>query len=353
MGRLSDDARASVRIGGSGHRAPRHGGVRQLSPSLRFAGRLDALLAAALLLRVETRPGRHVPVAGRLFRFRHGGRRDHGRTHFNLAAAPATLRQELIAGTFERCSFRRLAGSRERYRCSSFPSLTRWCTGSSHCCSRAVFGLPDRMALGRPRFPVALLGVLAFLPFGILIAARRRGPQAGDRSEQFPDGRHLGRGWSLLPRRAAAWVDRMGIGGAAVHAGGGPAPQPAGRHPSTGSAWTEVAKLTIFAAVLIPLSSGCSLGTPARSPSSDDHGVLGSGRACAARPGHRRGRVRLSRTGYRGVTFGLGSRARFGARPMDGRGMPRQPGRRWCGSAACSQAAARKRVEARCRRSRG
>jgi ABC-type multidrug transport system permease subunit len=89
-----------------------------------------------------------------------------------LSVTPATLRQELVAGTFERLvvsPFGAVAGVLSML---IFPFAYAIVHGIvTLALAGLLFGLPLEWPSAALAIPVALLGVLAFLPFGILIAA--------------------------------------------------------------------------------------------------------------------------------------------------------------------------------------
>jgi ABC-2 type transport system permease protein len=172
-----------------------------------------------------------------------------------LAAAPATLRQELVAGTFERLvvsPFGAVAGVLSML---LFPFAYAIVHGVvSLLLAALVFGLPLEWPSAALALPVALLGVLAFLPFGVLIAAAvvvlKQAMAAGNflvagisvvAGLYFPVA--LLPGWiewasEVQPFTPAVDLLRNLLVGT----------------PLESSAWGEVAKLALFAAALIPPS---------------------------------------------------------------------------------------------------
>jgi ABC-2 type transport system permease protein len=228
-----------------------------LSYRLRFVSHVGSTLFTLLvfyyisrLVRVEM-----FPSPDDYFAFAVGGLVIFGVLTSTLAAAPATLRQELVAGTFERLvvsPFGPVAGVLSML---VFPFLYALVQGLVVLLlAAALFGLPLEWPSAALAVPVALLGILAFLPFAIGIAAAvvvlKQAMAAGSfliaalalvAGLYFPV--------ALLP----AWIEwasevqpftpavdllRHLLVGA----------------PLESSAWVEAAKLALFACVLLPPS---------------------------------------------------------------------------------------------------
>ncbi len=89
-----------------------------------------------------------------------------------ISNLPGRVRQELVAGTFERLvlsPFGPVAGIASM---TIFPFLLALCTGViTLAFAVAVFGMPVQWSTAALSVPLAFLGGLAFLPFALLIAA--------------------------------------------------------------------------------------------------------------------------------------------------------------------------------------
>jgi ABC-2 type transport system permease protein len=89
-----------------------------------------------------------------------------------LVAAPGTLRQELVAGTFERMLVSPFGGVAGVLSMLIFPFAYALAHGAvTLLLAVVIFGLPLEWPSAAMAAPVALLGVLAFLPFGVVVAA--------------------------------------------------------------------------------------------------------------------------------------------------------------------------------------
>ena len=172
-----------------------------------------------------------------------------------LVAAPATLRQELVAGTFERVLVSPFGGVAGVLSMLIFPFGYAMLHGFVTLLLAVVlFGLPLEWPSALLAAPVALLGVLAFLPFGIVIAAAvvvlKQAMGASSflvaaisvvAGLYFPVA--LLPGWiewasDVQPFTPAVDMLRHLLVGTALQA----------------SPWAEVAKLALFAGTLVPLS---------------------------------------------------------------------------------------------------
>jgi ABC-2 type transport system permease protein len=172
-----------------------------------------------------------------------------------LAVGAATLCQELVAGTFERLVVSPFGAVAGVLAMLLFPFAYALVQGVvSLLLATLVFGLPLEWPSALLALPVALLGVLAFLPFGVLIAVAvvvlKQAMAAGNflvagisvvAGLYFPV--------ALLPEWIQ-WASEVQPFTPAVELL---------RHllvgtPLDSSAWVEVGKLALFAAVLIPVS---------------------------------------------------------------------------------------------------
>jgi len=172
-----------------------------------------------------------------------------------LAALPLSLRQELVAGTFERLVLSPFGAIGAVASMMVFPFLLSAVSALiTLTLATLVFGMNLAWSTAAYAIPVALLGAAAFAPFSLLIAASVLSvKQAGAGAGFFVTGISLIGGFffpvSLLPSwiRWASDVQPFT-----------PALQLL-RHllvgtPATSSAWLTVAKLAGFAVVLVPAS---------------------------------------------------------------------------------------------------
>lgn len=89
-----------------------------------------------------------------------------------LSAPLLTLRQELLAGTFERMVLSPFGAVRSIVSLMIFPVLLATATGLvTLLFAVAVFGLDVRWSTAAAGLPVVVLGAVAFAPFGLLMAA--------------------------------------------------------------------------------------------------------------------------------------------------------------------------------------
>jgi ABC-2 type transport system permease protein len=145
-----------------------------VSYRLRFASQVASTLFTLLLFYYVSRLVRvsMFPSPDDYFAFAVVGLVIFGVLTSVLSAAPATLRQELVAGTFERLvvsPFGAVAGVLSML---IFPFAYAIVHGAvTLLLAVFIFGLPLAWPSAALAVPVALLGVLAFLPFGILVAA--------------------------------------------------------------------------------------------------------------------------------------------------------------------------------------
>jgi ABC-2 type transport system permease protein len=145
-----------------------------LSYRLRFASQVASTLFALLLFYYVSRLVRvsMFPSPDHYFAFAVVGLVIFGVLTSTLSAAPATLRQELIAGTFERLIVSPFGAVGGVLSMLIFPFAYAMVHGLvSLLLAALVFGLPLEWPSALLAVPLAVLGVLAFLPFGILIAA--------------------------------------------------------------------------------------------------------------------------------------------------------------------------------------
>jgi ABC-2 type transport system permease protein len=89
-----------------------------------------------------------------------------------IATAPVTLRQELVAGTFERLVLSPLGGIRGVLAMMLFPLAQALVVATVTLLFSAVaFGLPIAWPDVLLALPASVLGALTFAPFGLLVAA--------------------------------------------------------------------------------------------------------------------------------------------------------------------------------------
>ena len=224
---------------------------------LRFASQVASTLFTLLLFYYVSRLVRvsMFPSPDDYFAFAVVGLVIFGVLTSTLSAAPATLRQELVAGTFERLVVSPFGAVAGVLAMLIFPFAYAMVQGTvTLLLATLIFGLPLEWPSAALAVPVALLGVLAFLPFGIVIAAAvvvlKQAMAAGGflvagisviAGLYFPVA--LLPGWiewasEVQPFTPAVELLRYLLVGAPLQA----------------SPWVEVAKLALFAAVLIPPS---------------------------------------------------------------------------------------------------
>ena len=172
-----------------------------------------------------------------------------------LSAAPGSLRQELVAGTFERLVVSPFGAVAGVLSLMIFPFAYAVVNGIvSLLLATLLFSLPLEWPSAALALPVALLGVLAFLPFGILIAAG-----VVVLKQAMAAGTFLVAGFSLV---AGLYFPVALLPGWIEWASAVQPFTPAVellRHllvgaPLQSSAWQAVATLAVFAGVLIPLA---------------------------------------------------------------------------------------------------
>lgn len=89
-----------------------------------------------------------------------------------LALAPANLRTEMVAGTFERFVFSPLGAAAGLVGITIFPTLAAFATGAVTLLFAVVFyGFPIAGPEALLAVPVAVLAAASFLPFALLVAA--------------------------------------------------------------------------------------------------------------------------------------------------------------------------------------
>ena len=145
-----------------------------LSYRLRFASQVASTLFTLLLFYYISRLVRvgMFPSPDDYFAFAVVGLVIFGVLTSVLSAAPATLRQELVAGTFERLVVSPFGAVGGVLSMLVFPFAYAIVQGIVTLLLAALFfGLPLEWPSAALAVPAALLGVLAFLPFGILVAA--------------------------------------------------------------------------------------------------------------------------------------------------------------------------------------
>jgi ABC-2 type transport system permease protein len=228
-----------------------------VSYRLRFASQVASTAFSLLLLYYVSRLVRvdMFPSPDDYFAFATVGVVIFGVLTSTLAAAPATLRQELVAGTFERLLVSPFGGVAGTLSMLVFPFVYATVHGIvTLLLAILVFGLPVEWPSAVLALPAALLGMLAFLPFAILIAAAVVVlKQAMGASSFLIAGISVVAGLyfpvALLPGWIE-WASEVQPFTPAVDLL---------RHllvgtELEGSAWTDVVKLTVFAAALIPVS---------------------------------------------------------------------------------------------------
>jgi ABC-2 type transport system permease protein len=172
-----------------------------------------------------------------------------------VRTVPSTLRSELVAGTFERMVASPYGPLGGIVALSLFPMVLAAVTAIIMLLvAGALFGLPFHWASVPLIIPVGLLGMLAFLPFALLVgAAVLIVKQAGNIAAFLISGLAIASGsmfpvsilpswvrWisDVQPLTPALQLARHELVGAAI----------------SGSAWVAVAKLAAFAIVLTPIS---------------------------------------------------------------------------------------------------
>lgn len=89
-----------------------------------------------------------------------------------LVVLPTALRQELLAGTFERILVSAFGPAQSLLAMSVFPFLSALVSASITIAYAAiVFGMPVDWSTAPLALPAAVLGYLAFLPFAVLVTA--------------------------------------------------------------------------------------------------------------------------------------------------------------------------------------
>ena len=135
-----------------------------------------------------------------------------------LSVTPATLRQELVAGTFERLvvsPFGAVAGVLSML---IFPFAYAMVHGIvTLLLAGLIFGLPLEWPSALLRRPGCAARRARLSSLRNPYCGRRGGAEAGCGSGNVPRRGHCGRRRPLLPRGALAWLDRVGIRGAALH----------------------------------------------------------------------------------------------------------------------------------------
>lgn len=173
-----------------------------------------------------------------------------------LTSPPESLRQELVAGTFERLVLSPFGAVRSTMSMMVFPVLYALVTCSITLAIAVVgFGLALHWSTVPLAIPVAMLGALAFMPFGLVIAAATLAFKQAARGTRYVLAAVglLGGFYvpiSLLPAwiRWTADVQPLTPSVELIRhlLLGTPTPQPP---------WLDVAKLVGFALVLVPMST--------------------------------------------------------------------------------------------------
>lgn len=172
-----------------------------------------------------------------------------------LGSAPASMRQELVAGTFERLIVSPFGAVAGVLSMMLFPFLYALLNGLvTLLMAGVVFDLPVRWSTAGLALPVAFLGLLSFAPFAVAIAAGVLVfKQFSSASSFIVAGISIAAGLYFPVALLPAWIEWT----AEVQ----PFTPAADllRHVLVGTplrepAWLEVAKLVGFAAVLFPAS---------------------------------------------------------------------------------------------------
>lgn len=172
-----------------------------------------------------------------------------------LTTPPNSLRQELVAGTFERLVLSPFGPVMSMVSMMIFPLILAIITGAvTLLVSAIVFGMPLHWATLPLALPAALLGAIAFMPFGILLAAVTLAFKRGNSATLYlVSAIGLVAGFyfpvSLLPGWIR-WTSNVQPFTPGVNLM---------RHllvgtPLTQSAWLEAGKLVGFTVVLVPIS---------------------------------------------------------------------------------------------------
>jgi ABC-2 type transport system permease protein len=172
-----------------------------------------------------------------------------------LTLLPTSVRQELVAGTFERLVVSPCGAVAAITAMTVFPFMLALAHGTLTLGLAAlVFGMPVAWSTAPLAIPVAFLGALAFAPFAILLAGTVLVfKQAGLGAGFFVTGISLVAGFFFPVALLPAWLEWLSD------------VQPFTpaldllRHLLVGteletSPWTAVVRLTVFAAVLLPLA---------------------------------------------------------------------------------------------------
>jgi ABC-2 type transport system permease protein len=224
---------------------------------LRFASQVASTLFSLLLFYYVSRlvSVEMFPSPDDYFAFATVGVVIFGVLTSTLVAAPAVLRQELVAGTFECILVSPFGGVAGVLSMLIFPFAYAMTHGIVTLLLAVVlFGLPLEWPSSVLAVPVAVLGILAFLPFGVLASAAVVVlKQAMGVSSFLVAGIAVVGGLyfpvALLPGWIE-WASEVQPFTPAVDLL---------RHllvgtPLQATAWVEVAKLGLFAGALVPLS---------------------------------------------------------------------------------------------------
>lgn len=173
-----------------------------------------------------------------------------------LTAPPTTVRQELVAGTFERLVLSPFGPVMSTIAMMVFPLIYTILIGTFWLAIAVIgFGMPIHWDTAALALPLAVLGALSFMPFGIAIAAMTLAFKASlNATTYIVAGIGLVAGFyfpvALLPAWIR-WTSQVQPFTPAVDLirnvlAGTPLPDPA---------WLEVTKLAGFSLVLVPLST--------------------------------------------------------------------------------------------------
>ena len=147
-----------------------------------------------------------------------------------LTGLPPMLRQELMAGTFERLVISPTGAVASTVAMLIFPTFVAMLTGTvAICYGVLVFGLPLRGDTAALAIPVAFLAATAFAPFALLIGGLVLAVKRARNGGRVRRHRPLARRRLLLPGRASSGLDPLAGAGPAVHTCVEPPPEPADR----------------------------------------------------------------------------------------------------------------------------
>ena len=149
----------------------------------------------------------------------------------SLGVMPVTVRQELVSGTIERFLVSAHGPVNGILGTMLFPLINAILSGVLMLTLAAViFGLP-LAATAFLAIPVALLGVIAFMPFAFFLVSLVMAFKQVSSATQFIVAGIAIVGGLYFPDRGAAGMDPLGVRSAAVHPGRRSAASSAREHP--------------------------------------------------------------------------------------------------------------------------